>query len=382
MHRKKLLFIGGGDLCLQVLKMLAPRDAFIFYIAGRDLEHLTRTCNHFRQGCLQLGGTCTIQPVLMDLGPGNIERNAEIIYRIRPDIIFNSASLHSWRTITELSTDSYHSLESARFGPWLPMQLAPAYELMRAVKHCAVRAVTVNAAYPDAVNVVLDKVGLAPETGVGGVANLIPAVRLSIARLARRAPEYVQVKMIAQQEFSHRVALAGLPKVANYCLRYWVDGLDCSGSFDDEAIFSSLCTHHRSLDGANVNFFNAISAVRLLENLFADDEIITHVPGPGGLPGGYPVRVGMGRVLLALPYGVSRAEAIAVNQKGQCQDGIHAIHADGSVTFEPEQMSVMEAQLGFSMSGMKLADVHLCAAELGRKYAAFTRSMGLKHAAH
>jgi hypothetical protein len=374
MLRKKLLFVGGGDLCLQVLKMLVPRDAFIFYIAGRDLEYLTRSCNLLRLGCLQLGGTCTIEPVLMNLGQGNVEQNAEIIYRIRPDIIFNSASLHSWRAITQLPTDRYHALESARFGPWLPMQLAPAYELMRAVKHSAVRAFTVNAAYPDAVNVVLDKVGLAPETGVGGVANLIPAVQLSIARLAQRGPECVKVKMIAQQEFSRRVALAGLPKVANYCLRYWVDGLDCSGSFDDEVIFNLVCTHYRSLVDGDINFFNAISAARLLENLFADHEIITHVPGPSGLPGGYPVRVGMGRVLLALPYGVSRADAIAINQMGQRQDGIHAIHADGSVTFNLEQMSVMEAQLGFSMLHMELADVHQWAAELARKYTSFACS--------
>jgi hypothetical protein len=374
MLRKKLLFIGGGDLCLQILKMLVPHDAFIFYIAGRDLDHLTRGCNLLRLGCLQLGGTCTIEPVLMDLGPGNVEQNAEIIYRIRPDIIFNSASLHSWRAITRLPTDRYHALEPARFGPWLPMQLAPAYELMRAVKHSAVRALTVNAAYPDAVNVVLDKVGLAPETGAGGVANLIPAVRLSIARLAQRVPECVQVKMIAQQEFSRQVAQAGLPEVANYCLRYWIEGVDYSGSFDDEVIFNSVCTHYRSLDGDNINFFNATSAIRLLENLFADQEIITHVPGPSGLPGGYPVRVGMGRVLLALPYGVSRADAIAINQMGQCQDGIQAIHADGSVTFDAERMSVMEAQLGFSMSHMKLADVHQWAAELARKYQTFARS--------
>ena len=374
MLKKKLLFIGAGDLCLQVLKMLVPRDAFIFYIAGRDLDHLTRSCNLLRLGCLQLGGTCSVQPVLMDLSPGQIEQNAEILYRIRPDIIFNTASLHPWRAITQLPGDRYQALEPARFGPWLPMQLAPAYELMRAVRHCAVRTLTVNAAYPDAVNAVLDKVGLAPETGIGGVANLVPAVRLSIARLAMRAPEQVQVKMIAQQELSHRVALAGLPSVAHYCLRYWVDGLDCSGAFEDAVIFNAVCTHYRSLGGGNINFFNAISAIRLLENLFADDEIITHVPGPGGLPGGYPVRVGMGRVLLALPYGVPRSEAIAVNQKGQCQDGISAIQADGRVTFESEQMSVMEAQLGFSMSSMTLADVHLWAAELGRKYTSFARS--------
>jgi hypothetical protein len=57
--------------------------------------------------------------------------------------------------------------------------------------------------------VVLDKVGMGPTTGAGGIANLIPAARISIARLASQPPERVQVKMIAQQGLCNRVALKG-----------------------------------------------------------------------------------------------------------------------------------------------------------------------------
>lgn len=369
------MFVGGGDLCLQILKMLVPRDDFVFYLAGRDLEKVTRSCNLLRLGCLQLGGTCTVYPVVMDLAEGHIEANARTIYRIRPDIIFNSASLQSWRVITQLPPEHYQSLDRARLGPWLPMHLAPAYELMRAIKHSGIKAVTVNAAFPDAVNVVLDKVGMAPDTGIGGIANMIPAVRLSIARLAMRPPENVQVRLVAQQGFCQQVARMGLAPDAQYRLTYWVDNLDRTGEFADEVIFNAVCTNFRSLGGVDINFFNAISAVRLLENLHAEHEIITHVPGPNGLPGGYPVRVGLGQVLLALPYGVSRSDAIEVNQRGQRQDGISAIRADGSVSFASEQMAVMEALLGFTMSNLQLQDVHQYAAELGRKYQSFADSL-------
>lgn len=375
MEKKKLMLVGGGGLCLQILKMLVPRDDFIFYVAGRDLEKVTRRCNLLRLGCLQLGVTCTVYPVVMDLADGHMEANATTIYRIRPDIIFNSASLQSWRTITQLPLEHYRALSKAGFGPWLPMHLAPAYELMRAIKHSGIKVVTVNAAFPDAVNVVLDKVGMAPDTGIGGIANMIPAIRLSIARLVMRPPENVQVRLVAQQGFCLQVAHRGLAPDAQYRLTYWVDNLDRTGEFADEVIFSAVFTDFRSLGGADINFFNAISAVRLLENLHAEHEIITHVPGPNGLPGGYPVRVGMGQVLLALPYGVSRSDAIAVNQGGQSQDGISTIRADGSVGFEFEQMAVMEALLGFTVSNLKLQDVHECAAELGRKYQSFADSL-------
>ena len=378
MNNQKLLIVGGGDLCLQLLKLLVPTGVFTFYIAGRDQEKLTRSCNFFRLGALQLGKTCTIYPVVLDLAEGNVEENSATLCRIRPDIIFNCASLQSWRTVSHACGSHYHALDKACFGPWLPMQLAPAYELMRAIKHSGVRALTVNGAFPDAVNAVLDRVGLAPDTGTGGIANLVTALRLSIARLAMAPPETVQVRLVAEQYFAQYVAHAGLPPAAPYRLGYAIDGQDCSGEFEDVQVFDSVCTHFRSLGGININFLNAISAAQVLENLHNPVEVITHAPGPNGLPGGYPVRVGMGQILLALPYGVSRADAISVNQLGLREDGIDKIGADGSVTFTSQNMAVMEQLLGFYLPCMLLADVHQCADELGRKYQEYAQSCRLK----
>ncbi len=378
MEGKKLLIVGGGDLCMQLLKLLVPTGLFTFYIAGRDQEKLTRSCNFFRLGALQLGKTCTIYPVIMDLSEGNVEENSATLSRIRPDIVFNAASLHAWRTINHPSCDNYPALDEARFGPWLPMQLAPAYELMRAVKHAGIRVLTVNGAFPDVVNAVLDKVGLRPDTGTGGVANLVTALRLSIARLAMAPPETVHVRLVAEQYFAQYVAHAGLPPAMPYRLSYVVGGLDCTGEFKDAQIFGSVCTHFRSLGGININFINAISAAQVLENLHNPVEVITHAPGPNGLPGGYPVRVGLGQVLLALPSGVSRADAIGVNQLGLREDGIETIRADGSVVFASPNMAVMESRLGYYLTRMPLADVHQCAHELSCKYQEYAQSSRLR----
>ncbi|MFM9616239.1 hypothetical protein ACKI18_47855, partial [Streptomyces niveiscabiei] len=47
-----------------------------------------------------------------------------------------------------------------------------------------------------------------------------------------------------------------------------------------------------------------------------------HVPGPNGLPGGYPVRL-VGRALeLELPVGLTQAEAIAWNASFEEQNGL------------------------------------------------------------
>jgi hypothetical protein len=256
------------------------------------------------------------------------------------------------------------------------MHLAPAYALMRAVRQSGVRALTVNVAFPDAVNTVLDKVGLAPDVGAGNIANLVPATRSAIALLAGCEPDKVRVKLIGQHYFSHYVPRAGLPDEANFHLCYWVDGVEWTGEFSARNIFDRVATSFRRLGGVDGQFLTAASAVNIINNLYGLQEIETHAPGPHGLPGGYPVRIGMGKVLLSLPYGIGRAEAISANQLGQRQDGIELIRADGQVSFGQEQMNVMESLLGFFMPQMQVADAASWADELGSKYKTFAQNAG------
>lgn len=54
---------------------------------------------------------------------------------------------------------------------------------------------------------------------------------------------------------------------------------------------------------------------------------------PGGLPGGYPVRIGGGSVSLDLPPGVARAEVVAFNERMAHGDGVERIDDDGTVYF-------------------------------------------------
>jgi len=237
---------------------------------------------------------------------------------------------------------------------------------------------TINAAFPDAVNSVLDKVGLAPDIGIGSVANLVPAVQLAIAQLAGCRVEAVRVKLVAQHYFSHHVPRAGLFPHAHYRLNYWIAGVDRTGTFDDARIFEVVRSELRRLGGISGQYLTAASAAGVVEGLLSRVEVETHAPGPHGLPGGYPVRIGFGLILLSLPSGLSRAQAIATNQSGLQQDGIHSVLADGDVLFEMEHMSIMESVLGFSMPIMSVHDATDWAQELGGKFQLFIKRQGLK----
>jgi hypothetical protein len=163
----------------------------------------------------QLGQYIAIKPVIADLT--DIAKVTRVLREEAPDMLVNCASLQSWRVITELPKPAFEQLDQAQFGPWLPMHLTLMHGLMQAVKASGIAAITVNAAFPDAVNPILSRVGLAPDIGVGNVANLIPAVRCAIARLLECAPVDVQVRLYAQHFSATTSRVAVAPRASYRC---------------------------------------------------------------------------------------------------------------------------------------------------------------------
>ncbi len=372
LRKHKLLLVGAGNLCLQILKILAPKNAFEFVVLGRDEESTIRLCNLVALSCAQLGQYIAIKPVIADLT--DIAKVTRVLREEAPDMLVNCASLQSWRVITELPKPAFEQLDQAQFGPWLPMHLTLMHGLMQAVKASGIAAITVNAAFPDAVNPILSRVGLAPDIGVGNVANLIPAVRCAIARLLECAPVDVQVRLYAQHFFSHYVPRGGLPPRSSYRLFYEVKDRPVLPRLPAEAIFSTVRSEFRRLGGIDGQFLTACSAVTVIEGLFSPTPVLAHAPGPLGLPGGYPVSLREGRIDVQFSPDCPQDEAVRINSICQSQDGIDEIHCDGSVTYNPQCMAVMQAMLGYSKKTMAIEQSAEFAHELASKYRSFKHS--------
>ncbi|WP_460136997.1 Rossmann-fold NAD(P)-binding domain-containing protein [Pseudomonas sp. S1_E04] len=370
--KKKLLLVGAGNLCLQILKILGPKNAFEFVVLGRNEEATVRLCNLVALSCAQLGQYIAIKPVIADLT--DIDKVTRLLRAEAPDMLVNCASLQSWRVITGLPKLSFEKLDQAQFGPWLPMHLTLMHNLMQAVKASGIVTRTVNAAFPDAVNPILARVGLAPDIGVGNVANLIPAVRFSIARLLECSPTDVRVQLYAQHYFSHYVPRGGLPPRASYRLLYEVHGRATTTRLPAEAIFSTVKSEFRRLGGVDGQFLTACSAVSVIEGLFSPVPVLVHAPGPLGLPGGYPVRLQEGKIEVQFSDACPKDEAVRINTICQSHDGIDEIHCDGSVTYNPQCMAVMQAMLGYSKKTMSVEQSAEFAHELARKYSSFKHS--------
>ncbi|MFS9605685.1 hypothetical protein, partial [Klebsiella pneumoniae] len=82
-------------------------------------------------------------------------------------------------------------------------------------------------------------------------ANLIPAVRFSIARLLECEPADVQVRLYAQHYFSHYVPRGGLPPRASYRLLYEVRDRPEVTRLPAESVFSTVKAEFRRLGGVD-----------------------------------------------------------------------------------------------------------------------------------
>lgn len=372
--KRKLMLVGAGNLCLQILKILAPRNQFDFVVVGRREEETVRLTNLVALSAAQLGEFIAIEAATVDVL--DVPLMAATVRKHAPDIVINCASLQSWRIITQLPKPAFEALDEAQFGPWLPMHLTLMHSLMQAIKASGVKTTVVNAAFPDAVNPILAKVGLAPQLGIGNVANLIPAVRLSIARLMERDPRDVEVRLYTQHYLSHYVPRRGLPRQAHYKLLYSVDGRGATGSLLPADIFETARTHYRRMGGIDGQYLTACSAVTVLEGLISPTPVLVHVPGPLGLPGGYPVKLHAGGIEVQFSAECTEQQAVEINQQCQSQDGIDSIHEDGSVTFNPTCMTVFKQLLGYSKREMSISQSADFAQELACAYDTFKHAHG------
>lgn len=363
----RILFVGLGDLGSQTLDatMRIP-GAHTFMVAGRNLDYLHKRSNVARFSAMQLGITPRVDVAYMDVN--HIEQTAETITRFRPDLLFCAVTLLPWFSIKALPQPLYERLYPAMAGPWLPWPLTLVYKLMQAVKQTGLDIKVVNGSYPDVVNAVLGKVGLSPITGIGNLANNIPALTLSLANKLNVPADQITIYLVAAHYVSHHISRIGHPDGAPYSLSVFVKGTDQTHKIQGLPIFDQLPTlFSRSARGAG-HLITASSAARVIEGLAGEHDIIAHAPGPNGLPGGYPIQVSAQGVKIALPSSLPLTSAIQINNVGLCFDGIERIDDDGTVHFTTKNMAHLKEVLGYECQRMPLKEVDNWARELQTKF--------------
>jgi hypothetical protein len=315
MSRAGVVVVGSGSLARAVCSSVATVTSGItVHVMARSRDRVNELCYLATTRAALAGGGTRFLPVVTDL-----ESSSEVAARlalVEPGVLVNCASYQSpWERIQSASAWT-ELLDRAGFGATLPLQAALAIDLARALTQSAPSTLFVNACFPDAVNPVVAALGLPVLCGIGNVAVLAATLQAGLG-----LPDQRELRVLGH----------------HHHLRPPADPADEARAWHGDRCLDgvgALLAGQRATARPLLNEVAGAAAGRLLGDLLSGSEILTSLPGPLGLTGGYPVRIADRRIELNLPDGVDREQAIAWNERIAVHDGV-CVRPSGEVRFSP-----------------------------------------------
>ncbi|MFZ5918403.1 MAG: hypothetical protein ACOYZ7_15800 [Chloroflexota bacterium] len=366
MIQPEVLIIGLGGVGSWALELLV-RSAGISYLVGADFnqERGRRTVFNVACGAVLQEHYARLEFTPIDLN--NIEATAETLHRLQPRLILNCATLQTWWVRKQLAPQIADRLGEAGAGPWLPTHLALSRKLMLAIRASGWQGPVINSGIADISNAVLAKRGLAPTIGLGNIDLVIPALKMAVGQRLDAPARSVGIYAVFHHYHTghFRQQPGGAPP---YFLRLTVDDQDVTAQFDTDQLLHQVSQARFS--GEALNPVVAASGVKNALAMLHDSGLLTHSPGPLGLPGGYPVRLSAAGAQVVLPAGLTMAEALAINQAGQQADGVERIDDDGRVIFTPKAVQVIREVLDYDLAPLEFDACDERAAEIIARFKA------------
>jgi hypothetical protein len=361
----RILVIGLGSLGGYILEFLArSRGPTEIMAADYDEQRGLQKTNNVMLGAANMGFYPRMKFLKMDLN--DIDGTSTILRTAQPDVVLNATTLQSWWVIgTQLAEDAYVKLLDAGLGPWIPMHLTLTHKLMQAVRKSDIRTHVVSCSFPDAVNCILSKVGLAPTVGIGNFDLLIPRIRKGVSDKLGVPMNNVTVFLVGHHYHDVRVEEFGTTGGAPYFLRILVGDRDVTEEVNGERMLLTPIPTP-ALTGSDAQV--ASSAVKNILAIVNDSNELTHAPGPQGLPGGYPVRLSSKGAEVVVPAGLTVKQAIHINEEAQKYDGIERIEEDGSVVLTDKSHRIMREMLHYERKRFSISESEAAAKELRNLY--------------
>ncbi|MFQ5526471.1 MAG: NAD-dependent epimerase/dehydratase family protein [Thermoanaerobaculia bacterium] len=339
-----VVIVGIGEVGHYLLEFLAREDPGLRIVAGDvDGRVVEAKVDNALFGAALHGREPDLRALAIDLF--DVDRTAELLADIRPDVVVNCAVLQTWHLIRRLPEEVYERLSSAGLGAWLPVQLTLAMKLAQAIQRSGISPRYVNTSLSDLSNPVLGAMGIAPTIGIGNVALIETAVRTLLARKLERPRDEVAVTLVAHHIHWVLWREAGYREGAPFYMKVKVAGEDITSRFDTLALMKEAILLYPK--GTSFSAVSASSALHNLRALLSKVPVRTHSPGPNGLPGGYPVILSTQGAKVDLPSDLSLHEAVAMNLEAQTFDGIERVDDDARVHFTPYAIEIMTELLGF-----------------------------------
>ena len=303
-----ILILGSGSFAARILFDLAATATapLTVAVAGRNPDRIDwlRTAANARAHMFGRHLRCVGDTVDL-LQP---EATAELLERHRPAVVVQAASLQPGAVISATGNAWSQLVAEGGLSATAVFQTLLSMRVACAVQRAHPAGRLINCCFPDVVNGLIAAAGLPIACGIGNVAILAHAFAGALPEEEAHALKVlVHYQTIAPWRRPKRERAGPLPRV-------WIGDEelpDVLGRFAEVRL-----TPEPVID------ISGASGAPLIEAMGLGAEWAGHVPGPNGLPGGYPVRLRAGELALDLPAALGYSEAIAWNAAFEAENGL------------------------------------------------------------
>ena len=337
-----ILILGTGPFAQRIACDLAatPTRPTRVTIAGRNALRLAWILTAARARAEMFARPVTIEGRELDLAEG--ERVAELLARLRPAVIAQAASLQPASVIAGGANGWTRLVAEGGLSATAVFQAVLTSRVARATAQASPASQLINCCFPDVVNGIIATMGLPVACGIGNIAILAHA----FAGLLEGDP---RPKLQLLCHYQNIAAWRRAPgQRSGPAPRVWVDGSEVAAVYMRFAAVQLTPEPVIDISGA--------SGVRLMLAMAHGCAWSGHVPGPGGLPGGYPVALQNGRMALDIPHGLDRTAAIAWNSAYETENGL-LVAADGRARYTGRLYQALRAESPDIAAGFHVADL-------------------------
>lgn len=313
------MLFGTGTFATGICRELARAQAAptTVYVFGRDRERARAVCAIGAENAGEHRTRIEFRPAAAHLG---VDLRPLVQY-LAPRVVVICASEQSPREIGDRTTRWSALVRRAGFALTVPLQLTVVERVARACLESGGNdPIVLNACFPDAVNPILAARGWPVTCGVGNIGTLAGLV----CDTADIAPG--RLMMLAHHAHLHA------PRDPELEARSWIDGQP----WQAEAVLAALRRRPRGW----LNDRGASIAGGVVRTLLDTATYTGHLPGPAGLPGGFPVTITGTTARVRLPRQMDLPQAIAWTDRVSTADGA-VVDTDGSVRFTDDALEAI-----------------------------------------
>lgn len=259
------------------------------------------------------------------LAPG---QSVRLIEEIRPPLVVQAASVQTSSVIAQNDNAWARLVREGGLSATALAQTAVSLRVCEAMTASGQGSVVINCSFPDVVNEIIAAAGHRVLCGFGnvGILSNVFAAALDI--------DAARIKVL-----SHYQNLAAFRAPASErkgrTARVWIDGEEVADVF---ATFDKV-----KLTPEPVIEISGATGVPVIQAWIEGREWHGHLPGPAGLPGGYPVFIRERKIALKLPDRLSEQEAIEWNRSFEATNGL-TVEGDGMIRFRGRLAELLQAE--------------------------------------